>query len=277
PAGRGRRRDIVAAGAPARRPGPRARRRGQPGPAAPARDDPRPVAGLSADGRLDVADRADDLLRLPRRHGVVPIGRHPRPPAAVPDGVVERDRGARRCLLRAQARLLRRRRRRDHHRDRRRHRLPPPRPAEGPSVITLTGVAKHYSSEVAIGPVDLTIPAGGVIALVGPNGAGKSTVLTMIGRLLAPDSGTVEVGGLDVHRTPSKQIAKKVSILRQENHFVTRLTVRQLVGFGRYPYSGGRLTQLDEDKISEAIDFLNLTELEQRFLDQLSGGQRQRA
>jgi iron complex transport system ATP-binding protein len=68
-----------------------------------------------------------------------------------------------------------------------------------------------------------------------------------------------------------------VSILRQENHFVTRLTVRQLVGFGRYPYSGGRLTQADEDKISEAIDFLDLRELEQRFLDQLSGGQRQRA
>lgn len=144
-------------------------------------------------------------------------------------------------------------------------------------MIRLSNVVKRYSGEVEIGPVSLDIPAGGVIALVGPNGAGKSTVLTMIGRLLAPDSGTVEVGGLDVHRTPSKQIAKKVSILRQENHFVTRLTVRQLVGFGRYPHSGGRLTRLDEDKISEAIDFLNLTELEQRFLDQLSGGQRQRA
>jgi len=144
-------------------------------------------------------------------------------------------------------------------------------------VIRLSNVVKRYSSEVLIGPVSLDIPAGGVVALVGPNGAGKSTVLTMIGRLLAPDEGTVEVGGLDVHATPSKRVAKTVSILRQENHFVTRLTVRQLVGFGRYPYSGGRLTQEDEDKISEAIDFLNLTELEQRFIDQLSGGQRQRA
>lgn len=144
-------------------------------------------------------------------------------------------------------------------------------------MIRLSNVVKRYSSEVLIGPVSLDIPAGGVVALVGPNGAGKSTVLTMIGRLLAPDEGTVEVGGLDVHATPSKRVARTVSILRQENHFVTRLTVRQLVGFGRYPYSGGRLTQEDEDKISEAIDFLNLTELEQRFIDQLSGGQRQRA
>ncbi|GLC85486.1 ATP-binding cassette domain-containing protein, partial [Microbacterium arabinogalactanolyticum] len=144
-------------------------------------------------------------------------------------------------------------------------------------MIRLSNVIKRYSGDVEIGPISIDLPAGGIIALVGPNGAGKSTVLTMMGRLMAPDSGTVEVGGLDVHRTPSKQVARTVSILRQENHFVTRLTVRQLVGFGRYPYSGGRLTQHDEDKISEAIDFLNLTDLEQRFLDQLSGGQRQRA
>ncbi len=144
-------------------------------------------------------------------------------------------------------------------------------------MIRLSDVVKRYSNDVQIGPVTLDLPAGGIVALVGPNGAGKSTLLTMIGRLLTPDAGTVEVNGLDVHKTPSNQVARTVSILRQENHFVTRLTVRQLVGFGRYPYSGGRLTQLDEDKISEAIDFLNLTELEQRFLDELSGGQRQRA
>ncbi|WP_119698607.1 ABC transporter ATP-binding protein [Microbacterium halotolerans] len=144
-------------------------------------------------------------------------------------------------------------------------------------MIRLTDVVKRYGDDVQIGPVSIDLPAGGIIALVGPNGAGKSTVLTMMGRLLAPDEGTVEVGGLNVHTTPSKQVARTVSILRQENHFVTRLTVRQLVGFGRYPHSAGRLTQNDEDKISEAIDFLDLTALEQRYIDQLSGGQRQRA
>lgn len=144
-------------------------------------------------------------------------------------------------------------------------------------MISLQNVVKRYSGDTVIGPVTLDIPAGGLIALVGPNGAGKSTVLTMMGRLLSPDEGTVEIGGLDVHRTPSKRVARTLSILRQENHFVTRLTVRQLVGFGRYPYSGGRLTEHDEQKISEAIDFLNLAPLEQRFIDQLSGGQRQRA
>lgn len=144
-------------------------------------------------------------------------------------------------------------------------------------MITLTDVQKDYSESVKIGPVTTEIEAGGITALVGPNGAGKSTILTMIGRLLNIDRGTIEVAGQDVVNTPSKTIAKILSVLRQENHFVTRLTVRQLVGFGRFPHSGGRLTLGDERYISEAIDFLDLTDLESRYLDQLSGGQRQRA
>ena len=144
-------------------------------------------------------------------------------------------------------------------------------------MITLTNVAKHYNDEVSIGPVDLEIPAGGVTALVGPNGAGKSTLLTMIGRLVGMDEGTIEVAGYDVTSTKSADLAKIVSILRQENHFITRLTVRQLVGFGRFPYSKGRITSEDEKIITRSIDFLGLTELEGRYLDELSGGQRQRA
>ncbi|MGQ7786752.1 iron ABC transporter ATP-binding protein [Nesterenkonia sp. K-15-9-6] len=144
-------------------------------------------------------------------------------------------------------------------------------------MISLTDVSKAYSSSVSIGPVSVDIDAGGITALVGPNGAGKSTILTMIGRLLSLDSGRIEVAGHDVVNTPSKAIAKIISVLRQENHFVTRLTVRQLVSFGRFPYSKGRLTLGDEKYISEAIDFLDLTDLEDRYLDQLSGGQRQRA
>ena len=144
-------------------------------------------------------------------------------------------------------------------------------------MIELKGVTKRHSDEVCIGPVDLTIPAGGITALVGPNGAGKSTLLTMIGRLQDPDAGTILVGGQDVTTTPSRKIAQTLAILRQENHFITRLTVRQLVAFGRYPYSQGRLTLEDERQVSDAIDFLGLGAYENRYLDQLSGGQRQRA
>jgi len=144
-------------------------------------------------------------------------------------------------------------------------------------VIELKNVSKTYSAETAIGPLNLTIPQGGITALVGPNGAGKSTMLTMIGRLLDMDEGSIEIAGYDIQSSKSADLAKIVSILRQENHFVTKLTVRQLVGFGRFPYTKGRLNKHDEEVISKYIQFLHLEELQHRYLDQLSGGQRQRA
>ncbi|MDQ1135792.1 iron complex transport system ATP-binding protein [Microbacterium sp. SORGH_AS 1204] len=144
-------------------------------------------------------------------------------------------------------------------------------------MISLTDVTMSYGDLTVLGPVTLDIPAGGVTALVGPNGAGKSTLLTIVGRLTSATGGRVTVGGHDVTSTPGRALAKIVSILRQENHFVTRLTVRELVGFGRFPHSRGRLSADDHVKIDEAIAFLDLTELSGRYLDQLSGGQRQRA
>ncbi|MEV7828160.1 iron ABC transporter ATP-binding protein [Microbacterium enclense] len=144
-------------------------------------------------------------------------------------------------------------------------------------MISLTDVTMTYGDLTVLGPVTLDIPSGGVTALVGPNGAGKSTLLTIIGRLATATAGRVTVGGHDVTTTPGRTLARIVSILRQENHFVTRLTVRELVGFGRFPHSQGRLTADDHVKIDEAIAFLDLTELSGRYLDQLSGGQRQRA
>ncbi|WP_347756957.1 ATP-binding cassette domain-containing protein [Agrococcus sp. ProA11] len=144
-------------------------------------------------------------------------------------------------------------------------------------MITLHEVRKDYGDEVAIGPVTIEIPRGGITALIGPNGAGKSTLLTMMGRLLALDDGAIEIAGMDVTSSRSKDLAKVVSILRQENHFITRLTVRQLVGFGRFPHSRGRLSAHDEELISRSIDFVDLAALEHRYLDELSGGQRQRA
>lgn len=143
-------------------------------------------------------------------------------------------------------------------------------------MITINHAKKVYD-KVEIGPLDIEIPKAGLTSLIGPNGAGKSTTLLMIGRLLNMDEGRIKVAELDVTESKSEDLAKILTILRQENHFVTRLTVRQLVGFGRFPYSKGRMTKEDEHIISKYIDFLDLNGLENRYLDELSGGQRQRA
>ncbi|NLB32504.1 MAG: ATP-binding cassette domain-containing protein [Tissierellia bacterium] len=144
-------------------------------------------------------------------------------------------------------------------------------------MIKINSVKKAYSDEVKIGPLDIDIPKAGLTSIIGPNGAGKSTTLLMIGRLLDIDEGQISVANMDISSSKSQDLAKILTILRQENHFVTRLTVRQLVGFGRFPYSKGRLSKRDESIISKYIDFLGLSDLENRYLDELSGGQRQRA
>lgn len=144
-------------------------------------------------------------------------------------------------------------------------------------MIIAQGVRKSYGDSVVVDDVSVTLPAGGITSIIGPNGAGKSTFLSMVSRLLGMDAGTVTIDGLDVSKTANDVLARRLSILRQDNHLAARLTVRDLVSFGRYPYSKGRLTVADKGKIDEAIAFLNLTELSERFIDELSGGQRQRA
>jgi iron complex transport system ATP-binding protein len=144
-------------------------------------------------------------------------------------------------------------------------------------MIEISNVSKTLGDTVAVRGVSLQIPRKGVTSIIGPNGAGKSTLLSMVSRLLPMTAGTVTVDGLDVTSTPSDLLAKRLSILRQDNRISSRLTVRDLVEFGRYPYSKGRLTQEDREKAAEAIRFLDLEELAERFLDELSGGQRQRA
>jgi iron complex transport system ATP-binding protein len=81
-------------------------------------------------------------------------------------------------------------------------------------MISLEQVKKSYTDDVRLGPIDLTIPKGGLTALIGPNGAGKSTTLMMIGRLLDLDAGQIEVAGMDLTSSKSKDLAKINTILR---------------------------------------------------------------
>ncbi|WP_404293187.1 ABC transporter ATP-binding protein [Microvirga sp. RSM25] len=144
-------------------------------------------------------------------------------------------------------------------------------------MIEISKVSKAYGDAIVVRDVSLRLPRRGVTSIIGPNGAGKSTLLSMISRLLPMSAGTVTVDGLDVTRTPSDILARRLSILRQDNRVSSRLTVRDLVEFGRYPYSKGRLTTEDRAHAARAIGYLDLEPLADRFLDELSGGQRQRA
>lgn len=114
-------------------------------------------------------------------------------------------------------------------------------------MIVAEGVSKSYGGTLVVDNVSITLPQKGITSIIGPNGAGKSTMLSIVSRLLGMDSGAVTVDGMDVTKTPSDVLAKRLSILRQDNHMSARLTVHDLVSFGRYPYSKGRLTIEDKD------------------------------
>ncbi|MFV0491389.1 MAG: ABC transporter ATP-binding protein [Pseudorhodobacter sp.] len=144
-------------------------------------------------------------------------------------------------------------------------------------MIVAKDIHKSFGATPVLDGVTLTLPSRGITSIIGPNGAGKSTLLAVIARLTGMDAGTVTVDGLDVTRTPSDILARRLSILRQDNHMTARLTVRDLVSFGRYPYTKGRPTEEDRGHILRALDYMGLADLADRFLDELSGGQRQRA
>jgi len=144
-------------------------------------------------------------------------------------------------------------------------------------MIEIKGLTKRFGKRPVVEDVSVTIVPGTITSFIGPNGAGKSTLLSMVSRLLEADTGEVLLDKNNVKRWRSSEFAKRVSILKQANYINVRLTVRELVAFGRYPYSKGRLTVEDEKFVDIALEYMNLTDMQDEFLDELSGGQKQRA
>ena len=144
-------------------------------------------------------------------------------------------------------------------------------------MIEIKGLSKSFGKKPVVENVSLQIQPKAITSFIGPNGAGKSTLLSMVSRLLDADTGEVFLDQTDVKKMKSDAFAKRVAILKQANHLNIRLTVRELVSFGRYPYSKGRLNAEDEKFVDQALEYMNLTDMQDKFLDELSGGQKQRA
>lgn len=143
-------------------------------------------------------------------------------------------------------------------------------------MISVCSVTTTYGAQTVLNDISVDFPRAKLTALIGPNGAGKSTLLKTIGRLLPPTAGHVTVDDLNIHKAQSTQVAKTLAVLSQDNTIANRLTVADLVSFGRYPHSSGKLTDSDFIRIEDALTQVELTELRHRYIDQLSGGQRQR-
>ncbi|MDR2375973.1 MAG: ATP-binding cassette domain-containing protein [Treponema sp.] len=144
-------------------------------------------------------------------------------------------------------------------------------------MIEVKNVRQSYGDHEVLRGINLVLPEHKVSALIGANGAGKSTLLNVITRLLPLREGAVLLDGRDMGDMKSRDIAKTIAVLKQSHHISIRISVEDLVAFGRYPHSRGRLTTTDKAKIGEVIAYMRLEDIRDRYLDELSGGQRQRA
>ena len=144
-------------------------------------------------------------------------------------------------------------------------------------MIEAKNLTKKYGSKKVVDDVSIKIEKGKLTSMIGPNGAGKSTVLSMISRIMKMDGGEVIIDGKNLNDWDEKELSKTISILKQSNNINVRLKIRELVEFGRFPYCDGRLKDEDYKFVNDAIEYMQLTDIKERYLDELSGGQRQRA
>ncbi|GAA3691208.1 hypothetical protein GCM10023081_30820 [Arthrobacter ginkgonis] len=135
-----------------------------------------------------------------------------------------------------------------------------------------------YDSATVVEDLTLELPAGEVTMIVGANGCGKSTLLRGLSRLLKPASGSVLLDGKDIHAKPAREVAKVLGLLPQSPIAPDGITVRELVGRGRYPHQGWfrRWSAEDDAAVDRALAATGTADLAERSIDELSGGQRQR-
>jgi len=156
-------------------------------------------------------------------------------------------------------------------------------PTGAPAVEVATrlradSVVLGYDARVVVHGVDLALPPGRVTVVVGANASGKSTLLRGLARLLAPRDGAVLLDGEDIHRLPTREVARRLGLLPQTPTAPEGITVGDLVARGRAPHQRWwqQWSLADAAAVTEALTATSLMDLADRPVDELSGGQRQR-
>ncbi len=135
------------------------------------------------------------------------------------------------------------------------------------------------AERTALDGVSLKVNAGDLYAVIGPNGSGKSTLLKLLLGTLRPTSGTISYSGQRVDEWSRRALAQRIGVVPQGEETVFPITVREMVGMGRYPHLGllGRPGPKDREAIDEALRRCDVIDFAERPISKLSGGERQRA
>ncbi|HEX5046592.1 MAG TPA: ATP-binding cassette domain-containing protein [Gammaproteobacteria bacterium] len=142
-------------------------------------------------------------------------------------------------------------------------------------MIELRGVSRAYGANVAVRRVDLSVPAGQLVAIVGDSGSGKTTTLKMTNRLLEPDTGDVLIAGESVRALPPHLLRRGIGYVFQRIGLFPHLTVAENIGIT--PELVGWTRPTIAARVAELLELVNLpAAFAHRYPAALSGGQRQR-
>ena len=141
----------------------------------------------------------------------------------------------------------------------------------------LVDVSFAIAGKPLLRKVSLEVRAGEVVALVGPNGAGKSTALALLAGDLTPDDGEVRVGGVDLRKWSTRELARQRAVLPQQNTVTFGFTVDEVVRMGRVPWEGTHAEQDDDAVVARALAATDMTGFAERRYTTLSGGEQARA
>lgn len=145
-------------------------------------------------------------------------------------------------------------------------------------MIRVRGLRCAYGARPVLHDVDLDVAPGRVLGLIGPNGSGKTTLLRCLYGAIAPQAGTVELGGQDLSRLAPRERARRVAVVAQDDSGELPMTVAEVALLGRIPHRGPlqRRREEDLDLAARALEQVGALHLAQRPVAELSGGERQR-
>ncbi len=141
-----------------------------------------------------------------------------------------------------------------------------------------TGYCARNERVAVTKDINASLYSGELTCLLGPNGAGKSTLLKTLTGFIAPLNGEITIGSKSLTDYTDSELAKVIGVVLTERLSVSNMTVSELVGMGRSPYTGfwGRMDRADKEIVDEAISLVGIESLSGRTVQTLSDGERQK-
>lgn len=150
--------------------------------------------------------------------------------------------------------------------------------ADAPYILSAKILEIGYNGKSITYPLNLSLQRGTLTALIGTNGCGKSTLIRTLSGLQKPLKGKVLIKNDNVTSLSGNRRARLISHVLTDSHYLRSITVRDMVGMGRFPYTNfsGKLTAKDSEVVEQSMLQVNVAHKADQSLYSLSDGERQR-